>query len=135
MPISSRPDTSRSWRRKTRTGTTSESVRPAHAASLARKIYLRPQIGVGRLRHIYGGKKNYGSANEHHAQAAGKIIREGLKELERVGIVMRYNDKRNNLVEQPEGDAKFFARVISPDGAKELNNIAKEVFDGLLKAK
>ncbi len=48
---------------------------------------------------------------------------------------MRYNDKRNNLTEQPEGDAKFFARVISPDGAKELNNIAKEVFDGLLKAK
>ena len=103
---------------------------------MARKVYLRPQIGVGRLRHIYGGKKNYGSANEHHAQAAGKVIREGLKELERIGIHIRYNDKKHaNLVERPEGESKLFARVISPDGAKELNNIAKEVFESILKAK
>ena len=105
-------------------------------ASLARKVYLRPQIGVGRLKHIYGGKKNYGVANEHHATAAGKIIRDGLKELERIGILMRYNDKRHTGISQrPEGDSKLYARIISPEGAKELNNIAKEVFNSSLKAK
>jgi ribosomal protein S19E (S16A) len=81
---------------------------------------------------LYGGVKNYGSANEHHATAAGKIIRDGLKELERIGILMRYNDKKHaNLQEKPEGTV--FARVISPEGAKELNNIAKEVFQSQLK--
>ena len=93
-------------------------------------------IGVGRLKHLYGGKKNYGSAHEHHATAAGKIIRDGLKELERIGIVMRYNDKRHaNLSERPGGDAKLYARVISPEGARELNNIAKEVFEKMIKTK
>jgi small subunit ribosomal protein S19e len=105
-------------------------------ASLARKVYLRPQIGVGRLRHIYGGKKNYGSANEHHATSAGKIIRDGLKELERIGVLMRYNDKRHtNLAEKVSGDSKLFARVIAPEGAKQLNDIAREVFEKLLKTK
>lgn len=99
-------------------------------------MYLRPQIGVGRLKHLYGGKKNYGSAHEHHATAAGKIIRDGLKELERIGVLMRYNDKRHlNLAEKITGDSKLFARVISPDGAKQLNDIAKEVFEGILKTK
>lgn len=98
-------------------------------------MYLRPQIGVGRLRHIYGGKKNYGSAREHHTVSAGKILRDGLKELERIGILMRYNDKRHtNLSERPDGDPKLYARVISPEGAKELNNIAREVFEKLLKS-
>jgi ribosomal protein S19E (S16A) len=105
-------------------------------ASLARKVYLRPQIGVGRLRHIYGGKKNYGSANEHHAVAAGKILRDGLKELERIGVLMRYNDKRHtNLAEKITGDSKLFARVISPEGAKQLNDIAREVFEKTIKTK
>lgn len=105
-------------------------------ASLARKVYLRPQIGVGRLKHIYGGKKNYGVANEHHATAAGKIIRDGLKELERIGILMRFNDKRNTgLGRKLEGDPKLYARMVTPEGAKELNNIAKEVFNSSLKTK
>lgn len=104
-------------------------------ASLARKVYLRPQIGVGRLRHIYGGAKNNGTAKFHHTTAAGKVIRDGLKELERLGILMRYNDKRHkNLgTDRPEGEPKLFARVISPEGAKELNNIAREVFEKTIK--
>jgi ribosomal protein S19E (S16A) len=98
-------------------------------------VYLRPQIGVGRLRHMYGGVKNYGSAHEHHTTAAGKILRDGLKELERIGVLMRYNDKRHtNLSERPDGDSKLYARVISPEGAKELNNIAKEVFEKIIKS-
>lgn len=88
------------------------------------------------MRHIFGGIKNYGVANEHHAPAAGKILRDGLKELERIGILMRYNDKKHaNLAEKPEGDSKLFARVISPEGAKELNNIAREVFEKTIKTK
>ena len=49
---------------------------------------------------------------------------------------MRYNDKKHaNLAEKPEGDSKLFARVISPEGAKELNNIAREVFEKTIKTK
>lgn len=98
-------------------------------AALARKVYLRPNIGVGRLRHLFGGKKNYGSAHEHHAVAAGKIIRDSLKELERIGILQRADQGENNE------ESKLYARVITSEGAKELNNIAKDVFTKILAAK
>ena len=36
------------------------------AAALARKIYLRGHLGVGKLMHIYGGKYRNGAVRAHH---------------------------------------------------------------------
>ena len=44
-------------------------------AALARKIYLRGHLGVGKLMHIYGGKYRNGNVRAHHQTASGKIIR------------------------------------------------------------
>ena len=44
-------------------------------AALARKIYLRPGLGVGTLKHIYGKNGRYGHSRNHHTKGSGKIIR------------------------------------------------------------
>jgi small subunit ribosomal protein S19e len=51
------------------------------AASVARKIYLRGHLGVGTLKHIYGGKQRFGVRRNHHESAAGKIVRYCLQQL------------------------------------------------------
>ena len=39
-----------------------------------RKIYTKGPVGISRLTREYGGRKNYGSAQEHHVDAGGKVI-------------------------------------------------------------
>ena len=93
------------------------------AAALARKMYLRPQIGVGRLRHLFGSVKRNGHAKNKHGKASGKIIRHALIQLEKAGILTRFKDDQGNIFDQ---------RVISKEGQKELNEVAKNVFKASL---
>ena len=44
-------------------------------ASLARKIFLRGNVGVGTFIDIYGKKTRNGVVKSHHGQASAKIIR------------------------------------------------------------
>ena len=99
------------------------------AAALARKLYLRPELGIGSLKHIYGRSKNFGHSPFHHASGSGKIIRYALQQLEKANVLMRYNDKRNNgLVSRPTVKSVLLPRIVTPEGHKELNEIAKQVF-------
>jgi len=92
-------------------------------AALARKVYLRNHIGVGTLKHIYGGKKRFGVRRPHHITGSGKIIRWGLQQLEKLDIVKK--DKKSEM--------KKFSRVITEPGQRDLNRIANQV--GQLKYK
>ena len=87
------------------------------------------------MQHIYGGRKNFGTMREKHASAAGKIIRQALQALEEQGVLIRYNDPKNKSLgnDAPEGDSKLFARVVSSEGQRELNEVAKDVFNRLLQ--
>jgi len=58
-------------------------------ASVLRKIYINSNIGVGRLRTWYGGRKNRGSKPEKHAKAGGKVLRVALQQLEKAGLVQK----------------------------------------------
>ena len=52
------------------------------AASIARKVYLRQNVGVGALRIQYGGRnKRRGTVPEHFAKASGGLIRHIFKQL------------------------------------------------------
>ncbi|KAL2901094.1 40S ribosomal protein S19-1, partial [Bienertia sinuspersici] len=42
-------------------------------ASMARKIYLRGDLGVGAFRRIYGGSKRNGSRPPHFKKSYGSI--------------------------------------------------------------
>merc|ERR1712078_469614 len=59
------------------------------AASIARKIYLRPGCGIGALRHWYGGCHRRGTRTSKHATASGAVIRNALKLMEAVKLQAR----------------------------------------------
>ena len=52
------------------------------AASIARRVYMRQNLGVGALRIHYGGRnKRKGVVPEHFAKASGGLIRHIFKQL------------------------------------------------------
>ena len=88
------------------------------AAALARKVYLRPGIGVGALRKIYGGSKNYGTTPSHFVEGSGKILRYLLIELEQKGIIETIKD---------EDSDRTSGRRATKKGQQELDSIAKQI--------
>ena len=57
------------------------------AASIARKVYLRPGIGIGQLQKWYGGSYRRGTRTEHFRKANSGIIRSVLLQLEEMKVV------------------------------------------------
>jgi small subunit ribosomal protein S19e len=81
------------------------------AASMARKLYVSGNMGVGAFRKNYGGAKNNGTCRHHHGIGSGSVARAVLKQLESVGVV--------------EKAAK--GRRITPSGQRDLDRIAGRV--------
>ncbi|KAJ1574142.1 hypothetical protein NDA12_005327 [Ustilago hordei] len=79
------------------------------AAALARHIYLRKAVGIGRLRKFHGGASNRGFRPSHHADASGSVQRKVVQGLEGIGV----------LEKDPKG-----GRRISQDGMRDLDRIA-----------
>ena len=87
------------------------------AAALARKVYLRQNIGVGALKHIYGGKWRRGVRTPRHGCAAKKIIRYCLMELVNAGILEK--DRNNNV--------KRNSRRVSKAGRGQMDSVARNL--------
>jgi small subunit ribosomal protein S19e len=81
------------------------------AASMARKLYVSGNMGVGAFRKNYGGARNDGVCRFHHAIGSGSVARAVLKQLEAVGVVEK----------GPKG------RRITPSGQRDLDRIAGRV--------
>ena len=73
------------------------------AASVARHVYLRKSVGVGRLRKVHGGQKNRGSRPSHHVDASGSVDRKVMQALEKIGV----------LEESPKGGRRISQQGIS----------------------
>merc|ERR1711881_802738 len=104
------------------------------AAAIIRKLYIKPTVGVGRLANKFGGKERNGSARKHHAKDSKAVIRACMKALEKAKLLTRFNDpKRNDFAEdtRPDSDVKLNRRVVSDEGKKTINNVAKDVYDRL----
>merc|ERR1711981_601580 len=83
------------------------------AASLARKIYLRPGSGVGGFSFYYGGMKYRNAVcGAHKGTSATGVLRSMLKQLEALGVVEKC----------PSG-----GRRITSKGRKDLDLIAGSV--------
>jgi small subunit ribosomal protein S19e len=81
------------------------------SASVMRKLYIGNSIGVGRLRKVYGGRKNLGHRPEHKRPASGAVIRKILQQLESAGLVKSEKGK---------------GRLLTPKGQSMLNKLARE---------
>src|SRR6201996_9310087 len=57
------------------------------AAAVARHIYLRKTVGVGRLRKSHGSTKNRGSRPSHHVNASGSVDRKVVQALQKLGVL------------------------------------------------
>ncbi|KAG7877476.1 hypothetical protein KL905_004937 [Ogataea polymorpha] len=86
------------------------------AASVARHIYLRKQVGVGALNKLYGGAKNRGSRPSKHYDASGSVNRKAVQALEKIGV----------LEISPKG-----GRRISDNGQRDLDRIAAQTLESL----
>lgn len=83
------------------------------AASIARKVYLRPGVGVGMLQKWYGGSYSRGARTEHFRKASSGIIRSVLTQLEAMRVVEA----------TPTG-----GRRVTTVGQQDLDRIAGSVF-------
>jgi small subunit ribosomal protein S19e len=84
------------------------------AASILRKIYVAGPIGTSKLRTYYGGIHRRGHKPAHFANAAGKIIRVILQNLERAKLI-------ENTTKPKKG------RAITAEGKRLLDRIAKQL--------
>jgi small subunit ribosomal protein S19e len=83
------------------------------AASIARKVYLRPGVGMGQLQKWYGGAYRRGARTEHFRKAASGIIRSVLLQLEEMKVLEKV-------------DAG--GRRVTVVGQQDLDRIAGSVF-------
>ncbi|KAI1326646.1 40S ribosomal protein S19 [Xylariaceae sp. FL0255] len=84
---------------------------PVRAAAVARHVYLRKTVGVGRLRKAHGTAKNRGVRPSKHIDASGSVDRKVLQALEKIGVV--------------EQDEEKGGRRITQSGQRDLDRIAQ----------
>uniref|UniRef100_A0A0N4ZTZ0 40S ribosomal protein S19 n=1 Tax=Parastrongyloides trichosuri TaxID=131310 RepID=A0A0N4ZTZ0_PARTI len=82
------------------------------AASLARRLYVKPGVGVGALKKSFGGNKRRGVKPRHFQTAAGGNIRKALQTLEAI-----------NWVEKSANGG----RILTLQGRKDLDRIASQM--------
>lgn len=84
------------------------------AAAIARHIYLRKDVGVGKLAKLHGGRNRRGNRPSHHANASASVQRKVCQSLEKIGVL-----------EQTDNGG----RRISQDGQRDLDRIATAVVE------
>jgi small subunit ribosomal protein S19e len=89
-------------------------------AALARKVFLRPRLGVQLLRRLYGGSERRGTVRPKFCKASGGILRWALKQLENLKVIRKIKKES----EKQYDELKINSRVMSNDGIKNLNRIA-----------
>lgn len=83
------------------------------AAAIARRVYIAQGMGVGAMRRAFGGRSNAKGrvTPEHHAKAAGGVIRHALQQLEAMGLVEKNPAAQGGRRITPEGQRQVRGRA------------------------
>lgn len=75
-------------------------------------MYVNQGMGVGAFRRAFGGRSNAKGrvTPEHHAKAAGGVIRHALQQLEAMGLVEKNPAAQGGRRITPEGQRQVRAR-------------------------
>jgi len=84
------------------------------AAAIARRVYLRGNVGVGAMRKIYGGSQRRGTIKEKFSMSGGSIPRHIFAQLETMKIIEKSDG--------PKG-----GRRITETGQRDLDSIAGQI--------
>eukprot|EP00382_Lankesteria_abbotti_P005491 CAMPEP_0113847630 /NCGR_PEP_ID=MMETSP0372-20130328/1990_1 /TAXON_ID=340204 /ORGANISM="Lankesteria abbotti" /LENGTH=157 /DNA_ID=CAMNT_0000816947 /DNA_START=51 /DNA_END=524 /DNA_ORIENTATION=- /assembly_acc=CAM_ASM_000359 len=87
------------------------------AASILRKLFLTPDVGVWGMRKKYSKKGRRGTKPSHRALAGGKVIRHCIQQLENMGYVEQHAERTGRRLSQ-EG-VKLLHRVTSEAGSRD----------------
>ena len=120
-----------SWSEFVKTGSAKEKP-PAdpnwwyvRAASILRKLYIRPDIGVQRLRNAYGGKKKNTHKPERFVKSSGAIIRKILQQLESVELIEKSKNKGRKLTNKGVSFLDKTAHELKPRVVKDIPALQK----------
>jgi len=86
------------------------------AASIARKVYLRPGVGVGALRKWYGGAFRNGVRHQHFKKANAGIIRSVLIQLEEMKVCEPCANGGRRMTRVGQQDLDRIAGAVFHDG-------------------
>jgi small subunit ribosomal protein S19e len=70
------------------------------AAATARHVYLRKNVGVGRLRKVHGTAKNRGSRPSKHVDASGSVDRKIMQSLEKINVLEQDEERGGRRITQ-----------------------------------
>lgn len=96
------------------------------AAAVARAVYLRKTIGVGRLRKIHGTAKNRGARPSKHVNASGSVDRKVLQSLEKINIVEIDEEKGGRRITQ--AGQRDLDRTFFPPEEPDLTNLNADCY-------
>jgi len=88
------------------------------AASVARHVYLRKTVGVGRISKAHGGSKNRGNRPSLHVNASRSVDRKVMQALEELGVLEKDEEKGRRITQsgQRDLDRRFCLLVQDFDG-------------------
>ena len=78
-------------------------------ASIARQVYIRKTVGVGRLCKMYGSAQNRGVRPSKHVDASKSVVRRALQALEKLGVI--------------ETNEETGGRSVTPSGQRDLDRM------------
>lgn len=70
------------------------------SAAIARHVYLRKTVGVGRMKKVHGTAKNRGSRPSKHVTASGSVDRKAMQALEKINVLEKDEERGGRRITQ-----------------------------------